>query len=103
MDRSAPWPGGVRSTLCRYGPDSHLLPTEETNAGPDAQQGGHAFECRINVEICLVFDDPVLAFRHAVATGCASIVGPSAKPHGQTTGFVGDPWGTLIEIASPLI
>lgn len=55
-----------------------------------------------NVEICLVFDDPVVAFRHAVATGCASIVEPAAKPHGQTTGFVRDPWGTLIEIASPL-
>lgn len=55
-----------------------------------------------NLEICLVFDDPVVAFRHAVATGCASIVEPAAKPHGQTTGFVRDPWGTLIEIASPL-
>lgn len=56
----------------------------------------------VNVEICLVFDDPVAAFRHAVQTGCASVVEPSAKPHGQTTGFVRDPWGTLIEIASPL-
>jgi lactoylglutathione lyase len=55
-----------------------------------------------NIEICLVFDDPVTAFRHAVATGCAPVVEPSAKPHGQTTGFVRDPWGTLIEIASPL-
>jgi lactoylglutathione lyase len=55
-----------------------------------------------NVEICLVFDDPVAAFRHAVASGCAPLVEPSAKPHGQTTGFVRDPWGTLIEIASPL-
>ena len=55
-----------------------------------------------NVEICLVFDNPVAAFRHAVATGCVPVVEPSAKPHGQTTGFVRDPWGTLIEIASPL-
>jgi predicted enzyme related to lactoylglutathione lyase len=55
-----------------------------------------------NVEICLVFDDPMAAFRHAVATGCAPLVEPAAKPHGQTTGFVRDPWGTLIEIASPL-
>jgi lactoylglutathione lyase len=55
-----------------------------------------------NVEICLVFDDPVVAFRHAVTTGCAPVVEPAPKPHGQTTGFVRDPWGTLIEIASPL-
>ena len=55
-----------------------------------------------NVEVCLVFDDPVVAFRHAVATGCTPVVEPTAKPHGQTTGFLRDPWGTLIEIASPL-
>ena len=55
-----------------------------------------------NVEICLVFNDPVTAFQHALATGCTSVVEPTAKPHGQTTGFVRDPWGTLIEIASPL-
>lgn len=55
-----------------------------------------------NVQTCLVFDDPVAAFRHAVATGGAPVVEPAAKPHGQTTGFVRDPWGTLIEIASPI-
>lgn len=55
-----------------------------------------------NVEVCLVFDDPGAAFRHAVATGCTAVAEPTAKPHGQTTGFVRDPWGTLIEIASPL-
>jgi len=55
-----------------------------------------------NVEICLVFDDPVATFRHAATTGCTPVVEPAAKPHGQTTGFVRDPWETLIEIASPL-
>jgi hypothetical protein len=43
-----------------------------------------------------------VAFGHAVAAGCAAVVEPAAKPHGQTTWFVRDPWGTLIEIASPL-
>jgi hypothetical protein len=47
-------------------------------------------QTRSNVEICLVFDDPVAAFRHAVATGCVPVAEPAAEPHGQTTGFVRD-------------
>ncbi|OLB75580.1 MAG: hypothetical protein AUI14_20655 [Actinobacteria bacterium 13_2_20CM_2_71_6] len=55
-----------------------------------------------NVEICLVFDEPVAAFDRAVAAGCDAIAQPVPKPHGQTSGFVRDPFGTLVEIASPL-
>jgi catechol 2,3-dioxygenase-like lactoylglutathione lyase family enzyme len=55
-----------------------------------------------NVELCLVFPDPVAAFRHAVEAGCVPVAEPRLKPHGQTTGFVRDPYGNLIEIASPL-
>jgi predicted enzyme related to lactoylglutathione lyase len=55
-----------------------------------------------NVEICLVYADPQDAFRRAVATGCMPVAEPELKPHGQTTGFVRDLHGNLVEIASPL-
>jgi catechol 2,3-dioxygenase-like lactoylglutathione lyase family enzyme len=55
-----------------------------------------------NVELCLVFDDVEAAFRHAVACGCTPRAEPEHKPHGQTASYVRDPFGTLIEIASPL-
>jgi lactoylglutathione lyase len=63
-------------------------------ASPDKQP--------FNVDLCLVFDDVEAAFRHAVAAGCAPIAEPEHKPHGQTVGFVRDPFGNLAEIASPL-
>lgn len=55
-----------------------------------------------NVEIALVFDDVPAAFEHAVASGCSALAEPVVKPHGQTVGWVRDPFGTLIEIASPI-
>jgi lactoylglutathione lyase len=54
-----------------------------------------------NVEICLVFDNPYLAFDRAVDAGCTAVAAPEHKPHGQIAGFVRDPYGTLVEIASP--
>jgi len=55
-----------------------------------------------NVELALVFDDVEAAFARAVDAGCTSLAAPEEKPHGQTVGWVRDPFGTLIEIASPL-
>jgi predicted enzyme related to lactoylglutathione lyase len=55
-----------------------------------------------NVELALVFDDPVAAFAHAVEAGCTALSRPEEKPHGQVAGWVRDPWGTLIEICSPI-
>lgn len=54
------------------------------------------------MELALVFDDVPAAFAHAVDQGCTPLAEPQAKPHGQTVGYVRDPWSTLIEIASPL-
>lgn len=61
---------------------------------PDAQPS--------NVELALVFDDPVAAFRVAVDAGCTALAEPEEKPHGQVVGWVRDPWGTLIEVCSPV-
>lgn len=55
-----------------------------------------------NVEVALVFDDVAAAFEHALASGCTSLAEPAVKPHGQTVGWVRDPFGTLVEIASPI-
>jgi uncharacterized glyoxalase superfamily protein PhnB len=55
-----------------------------------------------NVELALVFDDVAAAFAHAVECGCTPLAEPKDKPQGQTVGWVRDPFGTLIEIASPL-
>ena len=55
-----------------------------------------------NVELCLVFDDPYEAFRHAITVGCTAVAEPEPKPHGQVAGFVRDAFGNLVEIASPL-
>ena len=55
-----------------------------------------------NVELALVFDDVAAAFAHAVECGCTPLAEPREKPQGQTVGWVRDPFGTLIEIASPL-
>ena len=55
-----------------------------------------------NVELALVFDDPVAAFGVAVEAGCTSLSAPEEQSHGQVVGWVRDPWGTLIEICSPI-
>jgi catechol 2,3-dioxygenase-like lactoylglutathione lyase family enzyme len=37
-----------------------------------------------------------------LASGCTSLAGPEDKPHGQRVAYVRDPFGTLIELATPL-
>ncbi len=64
------------------------------HADPEAQP--------FNVELALVFDDPVAAFAVAVEAGCTSLSAPEEQSHGQVVGWVRDPWGTLIEICSPI-
>jgi len=56
----------------------------------------------LNVELALVFDDVDAAFAHAVESGCAPLADPKDKPQGQRVGWVRDPFGTLLEIATPL-
>jgi uncharacterized glyoxalase superfamily protein PhnB len=55
-----------------------------------------------NVELCLVFDDVAAAFTHAVACGGSPLAAPAVKPWGQTVAYLRDPFGTLVELASPL-
>lgn len=55
-----------------------------------------------SMELAFVFDDVTAAYAHAVEQGCIPLSEPEVKPHGQTVGWVRDPWSTLIEIASPI-
>ena len=55
-----------------------------------------------NAEIALVHADVDAAYAHALEAGCESLAAPEDKPHGQRVAFVRDPFGTLVELATPL-
>jgi predicted enzyme related to lactoylglutathione lyase len=55
-----------------------------------------------NVEIALVADDVDGAYERALQAGCTSLAAPADVPHGQRVAWVRDPFGTLLELASPL-
>jgi lactoylglutathione lyase len=55
-----------------------------------------------NVEIALIADDVDMAHARALAAGCTPLAAPQNKPHGQRVAYVRDPFGTLIELATPL-
>jgi lactoylglutathione lyase len=55
-----------------------------------------------NVEITLVTTEVDAAFELAVSAGCTGLAGPEDKPQGQRVAYVRDPFGTLIELATPL-
>ena len=53
-----------------------------------------------NGNITLVVDDVATAYAHAVANGARAIHQPVEKPCGQTSSYVADLDGNLIEIAT---
>jgi uncharacterized glyoxalase superfamily protein PhnB len=55
-----------------------------------------------NVEIALVHQDVDDAYAHALDAGCTSLAAPQDKPQGQRVAYVRDPFGTLVELATPL-
>jgi lactoylglutathione lyase len=55
-----------------------------------------------NVEITLVADDVEGAYARALEAGCVALAAPEDKPQGQRVGYVRDPFGTLVELATPL-
>jgi lactoylglutathione lyase len=55
-----------------------------------------------NVEVTLVHDDVEAAYAAALEAGCASLATPEDKPQGQRVAYVRDPFGTLVELATPL-
>ena len=55
-----------------------------------------------NVELALVHEDVDGAYAHAVEHGCEALKPPEDKPQGQRVAYVRDPFGTLLELATPL-
>ena len=55
-----------------------------------------------NVEITLVHEDVDAAYARALEAGCESLAAPEDKPHGQRVAFVRDPFGTLVELGTPM-
>jgi lactoylglutathione lyase len=55
-----------------------------------------------NVELALVHEDVEAAYARALEAGCASLAAPQDKPQGQRVAYVRDPFGTLVELATPL-
>jgi lactoylglutathione lyase len=55
-----------------------------------------------NVELALVHEDVDGAYAHALDAGCTALAPPQDKPQGQRVAYVRDPFGTLLELATPL-
>jgi predicted enzyme related to lactoylglutathione lyase len=55
-----------------------------------------------NVELTLVAADVDGAVGRALDAGCELLAAAEDKPHGQRVAYVRDPFGTLVEIATPL-
>ena len=68
---------------------------------PGGFQRGDADRPPFNFELALIFEDVPAAWQRALDAGCAALAAPERKPQGQTVGYVRDPFGTLLEIASP--
>ncbi len=54
-----------------------------------------------NIELALVFDDVPAAFARALENGASALTEPHATSWGQTIAYVRDPFGTLLELATP--
>jgi uncharacterized glyoxalase superfamily protein PhnB len=54
-----------------------------------------------NFEVALVFDDVEAAFSRAVEKGASALTQPHSTSWGQTIAYVRDPFGTLVELATP--
>ena len=54
-----------------------------------------------NIELALVFDDVPAAFARALDNGASALTEPHATSWGQTIAYVRDPFGTLLELATP--
>ena len=55
-----------------------------------------------NIEVVLVFDDVDAAFARALENGATALAQPGKTGWGQTIAYVRDPFGTLLELATPV-
>jgi uncharacterized glyoxalase superfamily protein PhnB len=55
-----------------------------------------------NIEIAFSTTDVAAAFKAAVDTGAKALAEPTEKPWGQIVSYVQDPYGTLVELCTPM-
>jgi lactoylglutathione lyase len=55
-----------------------------------------------NTELTLVCAHVDALYAAALEAGCTALAEPADKPHGQRVGWVRDPFGTLLELATPM-
>ena len=53
-------------------------------------------------ELAFTTADVQKAFKKAVACGAKELTKPEVKPWGQTLAYVQDPYGTIVEICTPM-
>ena len=102
---------GLERGFVAEGADYGELKTGETklafaaeSLGDSHFEGGFmrpSAERPFNVELALVFDDVGAAFARAVENGASALSEPAQKPWGQVVAYVRDPFGTLVELATP--
>jgi lactoylglutathione lyase len=70
----------------------------KTGARPVGDDALMAIQMKLGWVIVYV-DEPPAA---ALDAGCESLAAPEDKPQGQRVAYVRDPFGTLVELATPL-
>lgn len=86
--------GSTKLAFAAYSLGEHNFEGGVRRAGVDGQPA--------NVELTLVHEDVDGAFAHALEAGCTALAAPQDKPQGQRVAYVRDPFGTLVELATPL-
>jgi lactoylglutathione lyase len=86
--------GGTRLAFAAYSLGDGNFPGGVQPAALDSRPA--------NVEIALVADDVDGAYTRALEAGCSALAPPTDKPQGQRVAYVRDPFGTLVELATPL-
>jgi lactoylglutathione lyase len=86
--------GGTKLAFASYSLGEGNFEGGVRRAGSDGQPP--------NVELALVHADTDEAYRRALEAGCESLAEPQDKPQGQRVAYVRDPFGTLVELATPL-
>lgn len=86
--------GQTKLAFASYALGEANLPGGVRRAGSDEQPA--------NVELTLVSDRVDDAYAAALAAGCQGLASPKDEPRGQRVAWVRDPFGTLLELATPL-
>ncbi len=86
--------GATRLAFAAYALGEENFPRGVRRAATDGQPA--------NVELTLVADDVDAAYAGALTAGCEGLAAPKDEPRGQRVAYLRDPFGTLVELATPM-